>query len=137
MMRKFMIIAAACLLLCGCGGKKPVENLSVVGEWELTSVSTKSAKVGNTTVNVYISFTESGTFELYQMIGEGRYTAFDGTYTLTENILTGKYSNGNSWGSVYEVSKNGENLVLSVQGGIEIDTYKKSSIPDSVKNNTY
>jgi len=129
--------AAAALLLISCGSsKEDGVKLSVDGCWELTSVSTKSATVGDVTVNVYLEFSGEA-FTLYQKIGEGRYTRFTGTFTLNakESSLSGNYSDGKSWGP-YAVACSGENLSLTKDS--ETDTYKKiDAIPASVASNTY
>ena len=145
MMKKFFAFAVVLLGLVACGGQNkdnpdttPVltkENL--VGAWELSSVSTK-ATVGSETVNVYVDFASSGSFSLYQKIGQGRYTKFDGTFSVSaDGKLSGKYSGGASWGP-YEGAVSGSTLTLTSAGGNEVDTYKKvAAIPDSVFSNLY
>ena len=145
MMKKFFAFAVVLLGLVACGGQNkdnpdttPVltkENL--VGAWELSSVSTKAA-VGSETVNVYVDFASSGSFSLYQKIGQGRYTKFDGTFSVSaDGKLSGKYSGGASWGP-YEGAVSGSTLTLTSAGGNEVDTYKKvAAIPDSVFSNLY
>ena len=139
-MKKFMCILALLGLMTACQDKPDdpvIVALDVTGAWELTSVSTK-ASVGSVSVSVYVEFAEAGTFSLYQKIGEGRYTAFSGKWRITDNeILSGTYSDGASWGP-YNAEVSGGNLILASSGGKEVDTYKKiASIPDSVKENTY
>ena len=146
MMRKLFAMAALLLALAACGDNKDnPENgsgggstntkVSVTGIWELASVSTK-ATVGSVNVNVYIDFASDGSFSLYQKIGEGRYTLFTGTYSLSaDNQLSGKYASGSSWGP-YSAAMSGSNLTLTSAGGKETDTYKKiSAIPESVLKN--
>lgn len=125
------------LVSCGGGKKGPEKkDLDITGIWQLTSVSTK-ASVGNVQVDVYIEFAASS-FTIYQKIGEGRYKHFTGTYVLEGTSLSGKYSDNKPWGAVYDVTRDGETLVLGPQGGTEKDTYKKvSSIPSSVTDNIY
>lgn len=131
------VLAAVCLLaVLSCGKVKPEDEnkgLSVDGIWELSSVQTKSAQVGGTTVDVYLEFT-AGSFTLYQKIGVGRYTQFTGTYKVGEdNSLSGSYSGGDSWGP-YEASVEGTTLTLSK--GSETDTYQKvDAIPEGVLQN--
>lgn len=125
------------LVLAACGGSKDnpdAGKASLAGIWELSSVATK-ATVGSTTVNVYVEFVADGSFSLYQKIGDGRYSHFTGTYTYSNNELSGKYAAGASWGP-YTVSLDEKTLKLSTAK--EEDTYKKiSSIPESVISNTY
>lgn len=144
MMKKIFALATVLLGLVACGGNSKdnpetpaftKENL--VGVWELTSVATK-ATVGSETVSVYIDFSSSGSFTLYQKIGQGRYTKFEGTYSVsTEGKLSGKYSGGASWGP-YEGAISGSTLTLTSAKGGEVDSYKKvSEIPAAVLSNLY
>lgn len=140
MLKRLAILAAAVLMLVGCGGhnkENPVKALDVTGEWVLTSITTRSASIGGTQVAVYINFTAEKTFELYQKIGEGRYTYFKGTYQLSGESLSGTYDNGKAWGSIYTVTVDGDQMTLTPSGGSETDNYRKTSIPQSVKDNIY
>ena len=87
-MKKFLTLLACVALFAACNGNDPdeptVPELDVIGMWELSSVSTK-ASVGSVTVSVYIDFAADNSFTLYQKIGEGRYTKFEGTYNLNKD----------------------------------------------------
>ena len=86
--------------------------------------------------DIYLQLNKDKTFELYQKIGEGRYRKYAGTYTLTDAILSGKYSDGAEWGSSYAVSFEGEVLVLTAQNGsAEVCKYEKKSLSQSDKDN--
>jgi uncharacterized protein (TIGR03066 family) len=139
MMKKVFAFLAAALVLAACGGKdnpEPEKTVSVVGTWELSNVATK-ASVGSVSVSVYVQFAADGSFLLYQKVGEGRFSAFSGTFKLEGGKLSGKYSNGSSWGP-YEASVTNSSLTLTTAGGKEVDTYTKiSSIPASVTSNLY
>lgn len=144
MMKKFFAMATLLLGLVACGeqNKQTPDTPTftkdgIVGIWELTSVSTK-ATVGSETVFVYVQFESSGSFTLYQKIGSGRYTKFEGTFSVTEDgKLGGKYANGTAWGP-YEGSVSGSTLSLTPVGGNEVDTYKKiAEIPASVLSDLY
>ena len=88
-------------------------------------------------MDVYLSFAEEGTFELYQMIGQGRFRKFSGSWAYEEGLLTGTYKSGKAWGSSYEVSVDGETLTLTASVSGEVDSYKKASIPESVIAEAY
>lgn len=108
-MKIFRIISCvvvAVLSLAGCKEEPGVENkgIDIVGQWELMDVDVKSIVVGDQTVEIFIDFKADNTFALWQKIGEGRHREYTGTWTLTEQTLTGKYSDGKSWGSEYCVS---------------------------------
>ena len=152
MMKKIFALAAMLLVLAACGGKdnpdtpnpnpgggsgSTTTKVDVTGSWELSGVETK-VSVGSVNVSVYISFASDGSFTLYQKIGEGRYTQFTGTYTLSsDNKLSGKYSNNTAWGPYTAAIASGK-LTLTSAGGKEEDTYSKiSSIPTSVTQNIY
>lgn len=143
-MMKRVIYALFCALtLASCKGGSGGDDgkktsAGIAGEWQLVSVATK-ASVGSETVNVYIDFNEDRTFSLYQMLGTGRYRLHTGTWSLTGSSLTGKYSSGTAWSSSYEVSMDGDDtLVLTSVSAdaslTEVDTYSRTTIPDSVKS---
>lgn len=153
MMKKLFALAAVLLTIAACGGKDNPDTpsptpgggggggsttkLDVTGSWELSNVETK-VSVGSVNVSVYITFASGDSFTLYQKIGEGRYSVFTGTYTLSsDNKLSGKYSNNATWGP-YSAALSGGKLTLTSAGGKEVDTYTKiSSIPTSVTQNIY
>lgn len=139
MMKRIVLALAAMCLLAACGnkpGKNEITPSAIAGSWELSDVVTK-ASVGSVTVSVYITFVSEGTFTLYQKIGEGRYTKFSGTFTLAEQKLSGKYSDGKSWGP-YNTELDGSTLTLSKEGGVESDIYRKiEAIPAEVTSNMY
>jgi len=143
MMMKRLIYALACALLVvackgGSGSEEKKPSASIAGEWQLSDVATK-ASVGSETVMVYLDFNEDNTFSLYQMLGIGRYRLHTGTWSMTGSSLTGKYSTGTAWSGSYEASLEGENtLVLTFVSAdaslAEVDTYTRTTIPDSVKS---
>lgn len=141
MMKRFLMAMACLVLLAGCRKNGPVEPMSsvdVTGTWELSSVSTR-ATVGGEQVSVYLVFDASGSFEIYQKIGAGRYTRFSGKYSLNkeEKLLSGTYSDGAAWGP-YEAALEGTTLTLGKPDGKEVDSYKKvDAVPESVTGNTY
>lgn len=131
----FFALAALALLALSCkkDDPTPAPTDSLVGCWELSSVQTK-ASVGTVSVNVYIDFAESS-FTLYQKLGEGRYTKFTGSWGATDGSVSGKYSNGTSWGP-YSYSLSGNSLSLSK--GSETDVYSRvDAVPASVTGNVY
>ena len=133
-----IILSAMILFMAGCGkdASKGKESLSIEGSWELASIQTKSVTIGNQTVDVYLTFS-SGNFVIYQRLGAGRFVSFTGTYTFTDGILSGKYSDGRPLGSSYTVEGDRDRLILSTEGGAESDVYSRiSSIPESVTSNT-
>lgn len=127
-MKKTVIAALlAVLALAGCKKNKTEKPLDITGTWNLTGIETKAVQIGDETVDVYVEFVSDNTFNLYQMIGQGRYVQYDGTWALDGTTLTGAYTDGTAWGSSYEVSVADGTLVLSCDG--EVYTYTAAEIP--------
>ena len=139
MMKKLLTAAAAALLFLGCGPVQPEKpKFDVTGSWELISVDTK-VSIGDTEVSVYLDFSADGSFALYQKLGEGRYSAFSGTWglDLEASQLSGTYSDATAWGP-YDCACENDVLTLAFPGGSETDSYKKiDGIPASVTGNVY
>jgi hypothetical protein len=76
-------------------------------------------------------------FELYQMVGQGRFRKYTGTWKLEGNILSGTYSSKKAWGSTYVISVDDSTLKLTSVVSGEVDTYRKASIPESIKKEAY
>ncbi len=134
MMKSRVLILAAILLsalvsFSSC--KKEEKTLDVKGEWELTDVkmATKSAFVGAETVTVYVKFSEDGSFAMYQMVGDGRFVAFSGSWKLAGSTLSGTYADGTGWASSYEVSVEKSTLTMTTEDGLDVFVYKACTIP--------
>ena len=102
-------VAAAALLVVGCGGDKGGEDEANYDGWMLTRWKDGTALTGT----VYLQLGEDGTFTLYQSIGTFGYARFTGTYALvgdpaTGQELSGTYADGTPWDSSYAVEKNDE-----------------------------
>lgn len=138
-MKKFGIIAlmALCLAMVSCGDKNgndpdpKTQQGSIVGTWQLSSVTTK-ASIGSETVEVYLEFTTDGNFSVFQVLGQGRPRKYTGTYTYENAVLKGKYDDGTNV-KPYDVTCTKTELTLTPQGGTEVDTYKSASIPTEVR----
>ena len=130
-MKKILFFISALILLISCGekgGKQPELTLEekLCADWHSTSLSLDA--------DVYISFADNNTFELYQKIVEGAYRLYRGTWNLEEDILTGKYNDGEDWAAAYQISIDGETLTMtSKNDAAEVSVYKKTVIPSSVK----
>ena len=107
-----LFLVAAAMLMMGCKKEKPVA-LDITGTWELADITTKAAQICEKTVEVVITFNADNTFTMSQMLGQGRHTSYSGTWQLTETKLSGKYSDGKTWGAVYEVSREGDVLTMT------------------------
>ena len=126
-----MLLIGASLILEGCGeqgGGKEDKVIDITGTWELTGIEiTKAAQLGDQTIEVVITFNADKTFSLSQVLGNGRAQEFSGTWALTESTLTGKYENGKSWGSSYQVSVENAVLTMIPETEAEIYTYRKKN----------
>ena len=119
--------------LFSCSKSEEHKPLDITGDWNITSITTKSATIGSQNVDVYISFQQGGAFTLYQKTGSGRFQKYEGTWTLSGKLLSGNYSDGTSWGTTYNVSLHDEMLTLeSNTTPVEVSVYKRTSIPQSV-----
>ena len=116
---------------CGPNNEGPKVSDAIVAEWHLTDMSGADASA---IPQVYIEFKLDKNFELYQKIGDGRYRKFEGTYAVSGTTLSGKYSDGEKWGSDYVVSFDGEKMLLTAQNGSEeVCTYEKKALSETDK----
>ena len=135
-MKKIVFISFLCTLLMGCGEEKVEdEGLNITGSWHLTElnvVETRSVTIGKETIDIYIDFASNNTFNLYQMVGAGRYRCFSGTWTLEDNTLSGVYNDNTAWGSTYQVTLSDKNTKLILTSKGEEYIYTKESIPSAI-----
>ena len=118
--------------MTACGDKNGGDKTGLTleqklcGEWHSTSLPVDG--------DVYIDFNEDKTFELYQKIGEGAYRLYRGTWNLEENLLTGKYNDGEDWAAAYQVAMSDKFLTLTSNNDAAEETvYERSEIPASVE----
>lgn len=131
-MKKILYIISALMLFAACGDKNGGDKTGLTleqklcGEWHSTSLPVDG--------DVYIDFNEDKTFEMYQKIGEGAYRLYRGTWNLEENLLTGKYNDGEDWAAAYQVAMSDKFLTLtSGNDAAEETVYERSEIPASVE----
>ena len=155
MKNRFFILTLALLTLVSCkhnGNPTEEENTTnktaaaLVGTWNLINVTdTRSVTIGEEEVDVYIVFAAdevtatkaaagepsvaTGTFTLYQMLGTGRYRTFRGTWTLTDDLMTGVYSNGTPWGAEYVVTLDDAETRLTMAAPTETCVYTRATLP--------
>ena len=123
-----ILIASVLICLAASCDKAPETDIAIVAEWHLIEMTGMDAA---SLPQVYIDFKADKTFEMYQKVGEGRFRKYDGTYLVTESLVTGEYSDGESWGSGYTVSFEGDDdiLVLTADNGSgEVCRYEKASL---------
>lgn len=146
-MKKILYIVMALMCIASCEkptptpapgpepSPEPAEKLAagIIGEWHYTADAFDA--------DIYLGLTENHKFELYQKIGDGAYHLYRGSWDIDEEsaVLSGKYNDGQSWGSEYAVaiSEDGKTLTLSpkASGTDEKHTYTREDIPSSVSDN--
>lgn len=129
-MKKTLLIICTLLLLASCGEKNG-------GKTELTLEQKLCAEWHSTFLpvdgDIYISFNDDKTFELYQQIGQGAHRLYRGTWHLEENLLTGKYNDGEEWAAAYTITINDKQLTMtSVNDAAEESVFALEEIPEEV-----
>ena len=128
-MKKILYILAAALMLAACGKETP-ENTDkgIFDQWHSTSLPTDG--------EIYLSFTKDSKYELYQQIGEGRHRLYRGTWNLENDILTGKYNDGENWAYSYNVVITGDTMTLTtLDESAQVSIFKREAIPAEVAEN--
>ena len=124
---RLLFAAAALFAFVGCAQKEGPQQM-IVGEWHYSGEELGQA------VDVYLGFDADGSFDLYQMIGEGLHRYYTGTYSIEGAVVSGVYSNGNPWASDYSVSfQDGSMTMKSTSVDYSI-TYTKKIIPDEIRD---
>lgn len=137
MKRLLYIVTLAATLLCGCekengesgGSKEPELTLEekVCGEWH--------AQISSAQTELYAGFTE-GKFELYQKVGDGVHRLYRGSWEMNDDIISGKYNDGQAWACSYKVELSGETMKwTSADASATIMEFRKKEIPEQVKEN--
>ena len=143
-MKRFLTLASLMMLAlsflsASCEPDPKDTPLVLEGQWQITQLTTKAVTIGDQQVDVYIAFSGDGSFDLYQMLGTGRYRKFTGSWTLTDNhLLSGSYSGGKEWASTYEVTMDDAQTQMTLTSTAtpqEVSTYRKQPIPQDVIDN--
>lgn len=102
---------------------------SVVGEWHLVSWSS------NTAMDIYLSFEEDGSFDLYQRYTKPEYEHFSGSYEYKSNVIGGTYSDNVPWGDSYTVTYSDDGSSMTFTGtsnSADVAVYEKCDIPEEI-----
>ena len=126
-----MMAAALAVVMSGCAK----EEKDISGERHLSDISVVTKAQEPYEVSVYLAFSKTGGFDLYQKLQDGKYVHYTGTWEMVDNQLYGFYSDGTPWGAgSYAVSLSSKTLKLTANNGSgEVTTYKREKIPSSVK----
>ena len=131
-MKKFftriVLCAAAVLSFAACSNPEEEKMEIVAGEWHYTITES------GVQIDVYLGLYADYTFDLYQKIGDGPHYLYKGKYSFDGQILSGTYSDYTPWAHDYKVTRSGGSLTLTSVASPDYSvTYKKESIPESVK----
>ena len=105
--------------------------LNLVGQWHYAGTENGVEE------DIWLEFTEDGTFEMYQKIGSGPYWYSKGEYTvdLENRVLTGVYSDRYPWKYSYKIEAGTGTLQMTA---VEIEghtlTYTREAIPAEVRD---
>ncbi len=123
------LIALFAMVLAGCSDDNtddgPANQVDIYGKWHLVEFC-ESAPV----FDVYVEFTKSGKFNLYQQVWKFTYEHFTGNYTVDGNVVNGTYSDGSQWLASYKASVVDNVLILTNKD--EVAKYEACKIPSEV-----
>lgn len=130
------ILCASFAGACGCtrnGGPEGQDGEAgpVTGQWHLESWGVLTQEQAD----VYVSFGEDGTFDLYQRVYTTWYEHYDGTYTQQDGLLSGTYSDGTAWGSEYTVLVSADKSTMTLTGASDasdVSVYRAGTIPEEI-----
>lgn len=128
----FLIAVSACLFV-GCSDDDDntvTIDSRVVGEWQLINWNGDKAE----DFDVYLELLSDGSFNLYQRVEYSYYEHFAGTFSVGENLLQGRYNNGESWEYAFVLSDGGYTLTLTDRKSNETNVYTRTTIPDEARN---
>ena len=125
---KIVLCAAAVLSFAACSNPEEEKMEIIAGEWHYTATES------GVQIDVYLGLYSDYTFDLYQKIGDGPHYLYKGKYNFDGQILSGTYSDYTPWAHDYKVTRSGGSLTLTSVASPDYSvTYKKESIPESVK----
>ena len=111
--------------MVACGKETPAEK-GIHGQWKSTSLSAEG--------EIYLSLTEDNNFELYQQIGEGRHRLYRGVYNFENDILSGKYNDGEDWAYSYQVVLSDDTMTLTtLDESAQTSVFQRTTIPTEVQ----
>ena len=112
-------------MIAACGKEAPVEK-GICDQWHSTSFSADG--------EIYLSLTEDNKFELYQQIGQGRHRLYRGVWNFENDILTGKYNDGEDWAYSYQVVLADNTMTLTtLDESAQVSVFQRKAIPVKVK----
>lgn len=129
MKKYFAIFAVVLLALVGCNkNNHGTSNASDIdGQWHIIEWNNETPEF-----DVYIEF-KAGKFNIYQQVYSIFFEKFEGSYNVSNGVVTGTYADGSNWACGYKFEVAGSELTLKSQEDTSIvSVYKKCTIPQSV-----
>ena len=124
---KILFAAAAILALASCVKSEEALVKKLAGDWYYETVES------DVPVQVYVSFANDMTFQLFQKVGDGAFRRYTGTYTFDGTVLDGVYSDKSTWKEAKIVTIDGDVLTaVGVKTG-ETITYVRKLVPATVR----
>ena len=116
------------LALVGCNKNHGTSNASDIdGQWHIIEWNNETPEF-----DVYIEF-KAGKFSIYQQVYSVFFEKFEGSYNVSNGVVTGTYTDGSNWACGYKFEVAGSELTLKSQEDTSIvSVYKKCTIPQSV-----
>ena len=109
-----MMAAALAVVMSGCSK----EDKDICGEWHLSDISVVTKAQEPYEVSVYLAFSKTGGFDLYQKLQDGKYVHYTGNWEMVDGQLYGFYADGTPWGAgSYAVSLSSKTLKLTANNG--------------------
>ena len=109
-------------------GVKWVDNGTLIGEWTLTSwAGSEEAKP-----QIYMSFNDDSTFDLYQQNYSVIWFHYEGRYALNNNVLSGAYADGTPLACDYKVEFSNDDKMIrltSLKSASDVAIYTATEIP--------
>lgn len=133
--RYILSAVLAVLAMASCNKNNPEQKPewtsegSVTGTWHLLSWTAL------TSADIYVSFNENGTFDLYQRLYSPTYEHLTGSWDLNAGILSGEYDDGTSWRADYNflISTSGDEMILTATHDADDKaTYVRAGIPEEI-----
>lgn len=125
----YIMMLALAVVATACKKEKAPEDITpkLYGEWHCEPDSFSA--------DVYVAFNADGSFDLYQLIGEGRYRYYAGSWYVKGKTLSGIYADESAWGSDYTMALPDVDTITltATNGSEEVMTYRRCEIPASVK----
>lgn len=123
-----LLVIASLMLSMSCS--KDFDGKELVGDWNCC------VEESGKSLDIWISFSENGTFEMYQKFGEGVYWHSKGTFQVNgKGLLTGVYSDRTPWKYEYHYAVSGGTLTMIASTDESYsNTYTRKTTPQSVKD---